>query len=73
MLDRLLLNFTGRSHSGVPNRFPACIPLQRMTGHLIYEHKFGIMVKKNNKKTITYVDYTELGIAFKKRCKRFIQ
>lgn len=73
MLDRLLLNFTGRSHSGVPNRFPACIPLQRMTGHLIYEHKLGIMVKKQKQKKTTYVYYTELGIAFKKRCKRSIQ
>lgn len=66
-LDRLLLNFTGRSHSSVPNRFPTCIPLKGWLGTW-YTGTIGIMVKKE-KKVFCNVDFKKLGITFKK-CKR---
>lgn len=72
-LGRLLLNFTGRSHSSMLNRFPTCIPLQRMTGHLIYEC-CRLMVKKmvKSNQCADYTKFQKLCTTFKK-CKRSIQ
>ncbi len=69
-LDRLLLNFTGRSHLSVPNRFLNCIPLKGWLGTW-YMSTIGIMVKKEEK-VFCNADFKKLGITFKK-CKRSIQ